>query len=280
MSDCAVLAGLQRVVHHGTQLATCPIGIRYGIPVRSLPLENPGAPSAVLTWAPYTHVPPGRPPSEGRAPGWWWDDGTPTGAPLRGLDGTPLGPDAPDDVVVEAVSATAAWPFDADRWHPLAARRIPVIHSVHPSWHYEVAVVIGPEYPFDHLRGLEPTDHEADLIVSYLTYRLRWYSDSYRAQIRKRPLDVDSSTNTTVLIKTGEDDWHFRRASWAGGVLIWPSLVSLNDEPVVKFGLADVLDYVTGGLSNPSREWAKWKTAHAETHDVGVVLPGLEGAAR
>src|SRR5690348_4549388 len=118
-------------------------------------------------------------------------------------------------------TSAEVWPYDARQDDPLTAERIPVVGSPYPGWKYEVALVI----PDDDLWGpaLRPDDAETALLVSYLGYRMAWYNPGWQAQMRKRPLDVDSGTNTTILQKRGPDNWCYRKATWDRGPLMVPS---------------------------------------------------------
>lgn len=145
------------------------------------------------------------------------------------------------------------WPFDADRRHPLAARRVPVVPDVHPEWRYEVALCIGGVW-----EGQEPTDAEADMLVAYIEYRQQWYNATWRARHRTKPLDVDAGTNTVVLIKYPHGGWAHRRVSWSTG----PPLVPFRkDDPVT---LATLLDRINSIGDTPSQDWVAWKAAHPE----------------
>jgi hypothetical protein len=96
------------------------------------------------------------------------------------------------------------WPFDADQNDPLAKLRIPVVSSAYPSYKYEVALCVGDLW---HDPPLRPTDREAGMIASYIDYRRAWYNAGWQQKMLARPLDVDSGTNTVILLKRGDDDW-------------------------------------------------------------------------
>lgn len=153
------------------------------------------------------------------------------------------------------------WPFDADQHDPLAALRIPVVRNPHPRWPYEVALVISDEVGYFG-PALRPDDAEVRQIVAFLEYRMDWYRDGWKAQMRRRPLDTDETTNTVVLLKRGEGDWCYRRDSWRSGPFMVP--VS-GEEPLI---LERLLDRVSGDPTGMGARWAAWKTAHPEAFPV------------
>lgn len=175
------------------------------------------------------------------------------------------------------MSETATeWPFDARQDDPLTALRIPVVPNPYPGWKYEVALVITGDDVWG--PALRPDEAETALLVSYLGYRMSWYNAGWQAKMRKRPLDVDSGTNTTILQKRGEGDWCYRKATWQHGPFMVPSRYD-GEEPM---GLAALLDRINGYYRDEKRpdgtrelvifqHWQEWKAAHPET------FPGSEG---
>lgn len=140
-----------------------------------------------------------------------------------------------EDRIWQARCAEApdGWPFDADQGDPLTARRIAVTHS-HPGWRYLVA--------FDRESTERPTDHEVDLLVSYLEeYKARWYNDGYRRQ---------SWQSGPMYLPTSPDmrDWHARR----------------GDEVLGPLGLAALMDHIHTIGDEPSKHWVAWKAARPE----------------
>lgn len=161
------------------------------------------------------------------------------------------------------MSETATeWPYDARQDDPLTALRIPVVGSPYPRWRYEVALVIAD----DDLWGpaLRPDDAETRMIVAYIEYRMEYYNSSWKAKMRRRPLDMDGTTNTVILQKRGEDDWCYRRDSWVTGPLMVPSKFD-GDLPL---GLAPLLDQVNDFGSIVNEKWRAWKAAHPEAFPV------------
>jgi len=160
--------------------------------------------------------------------------------------------------------AGTGWPFDAYQNDPLTALRIPVVGTPFPGWRYEVALVC-PESAAgqDLYPALRPDDTEAAMIAAYIEYRMEYYNSSWKAKMRRRPLDVDSSTNTIILWKRGDDDWCYRRDSWRSGPLVVPSRYD-GEEPV---SLDALLDRITGKFGLTSR-WQVWKAAHPEAFPV------------
>jgi hypothetical protein len=149
------------------------------------------------------------------------------------------------------------WPFDADQHDPLASLRIPVVTSPYPGWKYEVCVVITD----DDLWGptLRPDESEVRQIVAYTGYRMDYYNEGWKAKMRRRPLDVDGSTNTVVLLKRAEGNWCYRRCSWTMGPLLVPPR---DHEPMT---LEQLLDHIhLYGNDKPSPKWLAWKAAHPE----------------
>lgn len=151
---------------------------------------------------------------------------------------------------------TTAWPFDADRHHPLAARRVPVIGTYYPDWRYEVALCVAPEAWGSPWRGLEPTALEADLIVQAIEYRMEYYRPSWAAKMRARALDVDGTTNTVILRKRPDGGWQYRRETWQSGLY-----------PETRNSLPYVLDRCFGAHEPGGWEptgWAAWKERNAD----------------
>jgi hypothetical protein len=157
------------------------------------------------------------------------------------------------------------WPFDADQHDPLAALRIPVVTSLYPGWKYEMCVVItSPDSP-DDIWGpaLRPGEAETRMLAAYLEYKMEWYNAGWQAKMRKRPLDVDSGTNTVVFQKRAEGDWHYRRASWQYGPL---TVGAPDGQPL---GLEALLDRIhLYGDDEPAPKWVEWKAAHPEAFPV------------
>lgn len=147
--------------------------------------------------------------------------------------------------------------------------RIPLVRNPYPRWKYEVALVVPPETPrpFDPWGAEWATEDEAEVVASLIGYRRDWYNDRWQAQMLKRPLDVDSGTNTVVLLKR-DDGWSYRRATFCGGPPTWPS--RLNTEkcalhPPTKAGLIALATHIFGGTDSGSgRRFTAWAEAHPE----------------
>jgi hypothetical protein len=148
------------------------------------------------------------------------------------------------------MSTDTAWPYDADQHDPLTALRIPVVTSPFPAWHYEVCLFAGGDLWGPALR---PDDAEVRQVVAYLGYRMEYYNESWKAKMRKRPLDVDATTNTVILQKRGERDWCYRRASWSTGPLMVPGPDGGH------LNLECLLDKINDLVPE---KWAAWKAAH------------------
>ena len=140
------------------------------------------------------------------------------------------------------------WPFDADQNDPLAKLRIPVVSTPSPMWKYEVALCIND----DDLWGpaLRPDEAEVRQIVAYIDWRMEYYNAGWKAKMRRRPLDVDSSTNTVTLIKRGDGDWRYQKATWRHGP--WP----FYDMPE-RFTLEALLDHITTTATSLTRSGAR-----------------------
>ncbi len=152
------------------------------------------------------------------------------------------------------------WPFeDADQNDRLAALRIPVVRNPYPRWKYEVCVVInGPdEAEISVWEGLRPDDREVKQILAELDYRMDWYNESWKAKMRKRPLDVDSGTNTLILQKFGEGDWRYRRMTFEHGM--WP-FYNMTE----RFTLEAPLDHINDFGSTPNEKWREHKAKYPE----------------
>jgi hypothetical protein len=158
-------------------------------------------------------------------------------------------------------STSTDWPFDAYQDDPLAALRIPVVGSPYPRWRYEVALCC-PNSPAgqDLYPSLRPDEAEVRQIVAYIGYRMEWYNEGWRAKMRESALDVDSGTNTVTLIKRGEGDWQYVKATWRHGP--WP----FYDAPE-RYALGQLLDRIndfSGRGDQPNPRWQAWKDAHPE----------------
>jgi hypothetical protein len=166
-----------------------------------------------------------------------------------------------------------AWPFDdADRNHPLAARRVPVIATWHPDWRYEVALCVGSMWATDSdmwagdvHRCVEPTALEADLIVACIEKRMEYYNDGWKARMRERALDVDSSTNTVIFGRTARIDgkpwtggWKYRRDSWEHGPF------PFYDSPQPVMSLPEVIDHCWRIGDGETEDFTAWKARHAD----------------
>jgi hypothetical protein len=156
------------------------------------------------------------------------------------------------------------WPFEeADHNDPLAALRIPIVRTSHPRWKYEVALVVGSEDNRYWAPGLRPDEAEVRQIVAELDWRMEYYNESWKAKMRRRPLDVDSGTNTVILQKFAEGDWRYRRASFEHGM--WP-FASMGK----RFTLEALLDHINDFGDKPNPRWRAFKAAHPEAFPAAV----------
>ncbi len=147
------------------------------------------------------------------------------------------------------------WPFgdEADRDDPLTALRIPVVRTAYPGWKYEVCLMIAEDedalWP-----SLRPDDAEARQIAAYIGYRMEYYNEAWKAEMRRLPLDVDGSTNTVVLRKWPDGGWCYRRCSWERG----PLMVPAPGEVITLEALLDRINDLVPG------KWQAWKAAHPD----------------
>lgn len=148
------------------------------------------------------------------------------------------------------------WPFDdADRDDPLTALRIPVVRNPWPRWKYEVCVMISDPAGEDakYWPSLRPDDAETAMILAYLDYQMAYYNAGWKAKMRRRLLDVDSSTNTVILRKRPDGGWCYKRMSWERG----PVMVPGDGEAL---SLEKLLDRINDLVPE---EWAAHKARYA-----------------
>jgi hypothetical protein len=155
--------------------------------------------------------------------------------------------------------------------------RIPLVTSPYPRWKYEVALVVpDPADTVDLWRATWPTDLEAEVVGSLIDYRRDWYNERWKRQMLERPLDVDSGTNTLILLKR-ESGWSYRRATFEGGT--WPS--ALNADHMAKFppnkiGLIAIIEQAHGGPDRTPRSLTEWMEAHSDVWNTRITSP-VEG---
>jgi hypothetical protein len=114
--------------------------------------------------------------------------------------------------------------------------------------------------------ALRPDERETAQLLAELDWRMDWYNASWRDQMRQRPLDIDSGTNTVIFQKRGENDWCFRRASF--------TMVPPRTMPAET--LEQVLDRVNDYGGGPNPKWRAWKAAHPEAFSA-VAIDGGPG---
>lgn len=110
---------------------------------------------------------------------------------------------------------------DVDLTHEWVSKyRIPLIATPYPRYGYEMALVVPDKNPDDAwYAAMWPTEEEAAMIGVAIDHRRAWYRDDVAAKMLERPLDVNGTVNTFILIK--QDDkgslpsgWRHRSASW------------------------------------------------------------------
>lgn len=148
---------------------------------------------------------------------------------------------------------------DVDLTHPWAAEgRIPIVRDISISWPFEVALVVPSENSLMSLCGWEvltPTAEEAGLVADLINYRRSYYSHMWKQSMLERPLDVDDSTNSLILVKMPHS-WVYARASWRTGA---PFLPLMNSTEVFP-DLADLIDSIyTYGDEQVIGSFAAWK---------------------
>ena len=147
--------------------------------------------------------------------------------------------------------------------HPLSSRRVPVVRSTHLRFKYHVAVIIGPE-DWDWVPpGEEPTSQEADQLVAYLDYRLRWYNDRYRQQMfEAHPFDLDSGVNTFTFKKDPIVGWQYNAATWT--LHRWYPQEQVHNQR--HDSLEALLDYVQ---NLTPEKWAAFKAEQPDRWSAG-----------
>lgn len=166
---------------------------------------------------------------------------------------------------------------DADLTHPWAKQyRLPLVAHPYPHWKYQVALVVPGQDRDDIYHAVWPTEEEVQVLASLLEFTMGYYNDSWRAKMREQELDVDSSVNSLIFLKSHELTgptyipkpamWSYRRATWEYGGITWPYL-DTPAEVAAKFtpdkvGLINLLDKIEpwNGVS----EWGAWKAQRPE----------------
>lgn len=153
----------------------------------------------------------------------------------------------------ERAQLPADFASDANLTHEWATRwRIPLVRTPITRWKYEVALVVPPAEPdpYDPWRATWPTEPEAAVIGSLIDFRMTWYNERWQAKMREWPLDVDSGTNTLVLLKR-ETCWSYRRASF-NDAMTWPAWNNAEQValyPPTKAGLVAIIANAWGGIT-------------------------------
>ena len=150
--------------------------------------------------------------------------------------------------------------------HPWVERyRIPLVGSAYPAWRYEVALVVPSSDPgeplpdFNLYEATWPSEEEAAVVGSVIDFRRSYYGEHWQTKMLEERLDVDSGTNTLVLIRR-QGGWGFRLSTWRYG----PTFVFAEGR-ADRAGLISVLDRHWGEYA----AWAAWKAAHADLFDMG-----------
>ena len=150
---------------------------------------------------------------------------------------------------------------DADLTHEWVARwRIPLLANPYPRWRYEVALAVPRGDRPDLYGAVWPDEAEAEVIGSYVDYRRSHYRDRYAKEMLERPLDVDATTNTVILLKT-ESGWRYRLDSWRHGA--WPFFNDPDEQakyPPTKAGLIALIHRI----NDLGTSFAEWAAEHSE----------------
>jgi hypothetical protein len=157
---------------------------------------------------------------------------------------------------------------DADLTHRWAVEhRVPVVTSL-PEWLYEAALLV-PNFPEggspdpDSFRLREtvwPTDAEAEVIGSYIDYRMTYYREGYHR--RERALDVDSSTNTVTFTKT-DKGWTYSRLTYRGS--FYPRYDQPQFEPTREGLIALITSlHLYGSGTEVYEPFATWMAEHPD----------------
>lgn len=183
------------------------------------------------------------------------------------------------------------WPFghDAVRDDPLTEKRIAVVRSRNPRWHYMLAVLIMPEDQdgsYDPVNGktwlygqaLRPNEAETAQLVSHLEYGVGRWSGSYRTQLSQRALDVDGMHGNLILCKCAEDDWVYGSQTWTSGPMMVPEIIYADmngiscwqrhpGRPVKGYthdGPLTLEQLLTKVVTRESARWIEWKRDRPE----------------
>lgn len=140
--------------------------------------------------------------------------------------------------------------------------RLPVLDFQVAYHGYVVAVVVPPQEMLDsEFYGLTlPTDEEAKVIASFLEYTKTRMgnSPSKLAQMAERPIDVDNTWNTIIIMKRKNGTWAYCRNLWT----MPPSPQPQWDKQCRS--VVEILDYIENDYKTgePVEEWTAWKQEH------------------
>ncbi|MGW5387158.1 hypothetical protein [Nocardia sp. NPDC003963] len=152
--------------------------------------------------------------------------------------------------------------YEAELDHPWATRwRIPRVHSPYPRWKFEVALCVPePEVPNDRqLWGAtEPSEEEARIVAWFINWRRTYYREHWQKKMLERPFDIDSGTNTVILVRT-EGGWQYRRATFESGPWPYWNDERRSDFPATPEGLMALLDHIDW-----SHTWKKWRAENPQ----------------
>lgn len=149
------------------------------------------------------------------------------------------------------------WFDEVVRDHPLVARRLPVLRSCHARMRYDIALVVNPD---DDLYGPseEPTEAEAEQLLAYLEFRLRYYNDRWRQRMLDLyPFDLDETVNTYTFRKHVEAGWQYNVMTWRGGWPWFPARHIEGHQPMPS--LEALLDHTKTFGAEPMQSWLDFK---------------------
>lgn len=140
--------------------------------------------------------------------------------------------------------------------YPLADElRVPLVTSTRPRWRYITAIAVDPHHTLWQYEM--PNDDEIRAVACFhQEYVERWYRDSFKAEMRERPYDLDGGANGIVFCKKPDGHWQYQKFTWQHGP--WP----FHDQP--QMSLLELMDHTHSFGDEPMAHWVEWREQHAE----------------